>query len=67
MESFRPALWSVGFVPIIEDGYRDLKILGVEKEITVMSSISIIEKNLPRNIKKRNGQKQSIRTPIPFM
>ena len=39
------------FVEIIEDGYRDLRRLGLEAEITTMSSVSIIEKKLPPDIR----------------
>ena len=42
----------IEFVNIIEDGYRDLKRLGLEKEITTTSSVSIIEKKLPTDLKK---------------
>ena len=39
-------------VDAVEDGYKDLKRLGLEREITTTSSISIIERKLPANIKK---------------
>ena len=42
----------VEFVEIIESGYRDLLRLGLEKEITTTSSISIIEKRLPAVIRR---------------
>ena len=42
----------IEFVNIIEDGYRDLKRLGLEKEITTTSSVSIIEKKLPTDLKR---------------
>ena len=37
---------------MIEDGYRDLKRLGLETEITTPSSVSIIERKLPTDIRK---------------
>ena len=37
----------VEFVDMIEDSYRDLKRLGIEKEITTTSSVSTIESKLP--------------------
>ena len=40
------------FVEIIESGYRDLLRLGVEKEITTTSSVSIIKKRLPADIRR---------------
>lgn len=39
-------------VDAIEDGYKDLKRLGLEREITTTSSVSIIERKLPANIKR---------------
>lgn len=42
----------VEFVNIVEDAYRDLVILGLEKEITTTSSVSIIEKKLPADVRK---------------
>ena len=42
----------IEFINIIEDGYRDLKRLGLEKEITTTSSVSIIEKKLPTDLKR---------------
>ena len=36
----------------VEDGYKDLKKLGLEREITTTSSVSIIERKLPANIKR---------------
>ena len=42
----------VKFVEIIESGYRDLLRLGLEKEITTTSSVSIIEKRLPADIRR---------------
>ena len=41
------------FVTLIEDGYRDLKRLGLETEITTTSSVSVIEKALPPDIKRK--------------
>ena len=43
----------VEFVTLIEDGYRDLKRLGLETEITTTSSVSVIEKALPPDIKRK--------------
>lgn len=43
----------VEFVEIVEDGYRDLKSLGLESEITTTSSVSIIEKKLPADIRRK--------------
>ena len=43
----------VEFVEIVEDGYRDLKRLGLESEITTTSSVSIIEKKLPTDIRRK--------------
>ena len=36
----------------VEDGYNDLKKLGLEREITTTSSVSIIERKLPPEIRK---------------
>ena len=43
----------VEFVDIVEDGYRDLKRLGLESEITTTSSVSIIEKKLLEDIRRK--------------
>ena len=40
------------FITVVEHGYRDLKRLGLEAEITTTSSVSIIERKLPNDIKK---------------
>ena len=40
------------FITTVEDGYRDLKRLGLQSEITTTSSVSIIERKLPNDIKK---------------
>jgi len=40
------------FITVVEDGYRDLKWLGLEAEIMMTSSVSIIERKLPNDIKK---------------
>ena len=37
---------------MLEDGYRDLKRLGLEAEITTTSSVSIIERKLPMDIRR---------------
>ena len=42
----------IEFVNVIEDSYRDLVNLGLEKEITTTSSVSVIEKKLPPDIKR---------------
>ena len=39
-------------IDAVEDGYKDLKRLGLEREITTTSSESIIERKLPSEIKK---------------
>ena len=43
----------IEFVTLIEDGYKDLKRLGLETEITTTSSNSVIEKALPQDIKRK--------------
>ena len=40
------------FITVVEDGYRDLQRVGLEAEITTTSSVSIIERMLPNDIKK---------------
>ena len=42
----------VEFINIVEDGYRDLKRLGLEKEITTTTSVRVIEKKLPADVRK---------------
>ncbi|KAL9953399.1 hypothetical protein ACROYT_G040811 [Oculina patagonica] len=42
----------VELINVIYDGYRDLKRLGLEKEITTTSSMSIIERKLPNDVKR---------------
>ena len=42
----------VEFINVIDDGYRDLRRLGLEKEITTTSSVSIIERKLPNDMKR---------------
>ena len=42
----------IQFVNVIEEGYRDLRNLKLEKEIITTSSISIIEKRLPPDVMK---------------
>ena len=42
----------IELINVVEDGYRDLQRLGLEKEITTTSSVSVIEKKLPTDIKK---------------
>lgn len=41
------------FVTLIEDGYKGQKRLGLETEITTTRSVSIIEKGLPSDIKRK--------------
>ncbi|PFX18047.1 hypothetical protein AWC38_SpisGene17602 [Stylophora pistillata] len=43
----------IELVEIIEEGYRDLKRLALESEITKTSSVSIIEKKLPADIRRK--------------
>ncbi|PFX30350.1 hypothetical protein AWC38_SpisGene4867 [Stylophora pistillata] len=43
----------VELVEIVENGYRDLKRLGLESEITTTSSFSIIEKKLTADIRRK--------------
>ena len=50
----------VEFIGIIEDGYRDLKRLGLETEITATSSVSTIERKVTGRRKKGMG-KASVR------
>jgi len=38
----------VEFINVIDDGYRDLRRLGLEKEIATTSSVSIIEKKIAK-------------------
>ena len=45
----------VEFVVISEDGYRDLKRLGLESGLTTTSSVTIIEKKLPADTFDVNG------------
>ena len=42
----------VEFINVIDDGYRDLRKLGLEKEITTTSSVSIIQRKLPNDVKR---------------
>ncbi|KAL9961368.1 hypothetical protein ACROYT_G030292 [Oculina patagonica] len=42
----------VELINVIDGGYRDLKRLGLEKEITTTSSVSIIERKLPNDVKR---------------
>ena len=42
----------IELINIVEDGYQDLKRLGLEQEITTTSSVSVIEKKLPTDVKK---------------
>ncbi|XP_022806416.1 uncharacterized protein LOC111343493 [Stylophora pistillata] len=43
----------IDFVTLLEDGYRDLKRLGLETEITTTSSVSVTEKALTPDIKRK--------------
>ncbi|XP_068742221.1 uncharacterized protein [Montipora capricornis] len=49
----------VEFVNMLEDGYRDLRRLGLEAEITTTSSVSIIERKLPMDIRREWAQSVS--------
>ena len=42
----------IEFIEIVEGGYRNLLRIGLEREITTTSSVSIIEKRLPPDIRK---------------
>ena len=42
----------VEFINTVEDGYSDLKMLELEKEITTTSSVNVIEKKLPTDVRK---------------
>ncbi|XP_068712869.1 uncharacterized protein [Montipora foliosa] len=44
---------------MLEDGYRDLRRLGLEAEITTTSSVSIIERKLPMDIRREWAQSVS--------
>ena len=45
----------IELVDAVEDEYKDLKRLGLERELTTTSSGSIIERKLPANIKEGVG------------
>ena len=49
----------VEFVNMLEDGYRDLRRLGLEAEITTISSVSIIERKLAMDIRREWAQSVS--------
>ena len=49
----------VDFVEIVEDRHRDLKRLGLESEITTTSFVSIIEKKLPADIRRKWAEMMS--------
>lgn len=42
----------IELINVVEDSCRDLKRLGLEKEVTTTSSVSVIEKKLPTDVKK---------------
>ena len=42
----------IELINVVEDGYRDLKKLGLEKKITTTSSVNVIEKKLPTDVTK---------------
>lgn len=42
----------IEFVELVDNGHRDLLRLGLEKEITTTSFVSIIEKKIPENIRR---------------
>ena len=54
----------IEFVTLIEDGYRNLKGLGLETEITTTSSVSVIEKALPSDIKRKWSERVSSRDSL---
>ena len=43
-------------IDTVEDGYKDLKRPGLEREITTTSSISMIERKLPASIKRERAK-----------
>ena len=43
----------IELINVVERGYRDLKRLGLEKEITTTIPVSVIEKKLPTEVKKQ--------------
>ena len=43
----------IEFVTLVEDGYRDLTRLSLKAEITITSSVSIIEKALSTDIRRK--------------
>ena len=49
----------VEFVNMLEDGYRDLRRLGLKAEITTTSSVSIIERKLLMDIRREWAQSVS--------
>ncbi|CAB4029356.1 Hypothetical predicted protein [Paramuricea clavata] len=56
----------INFVNIVEDAYQDLRRLGLEKEITTTSSVSIIEKKLPNDVRKEWAKLVSFDFPRSF-
>ena len=54
----------IEFVDMLEDGYRDLKRLGLEAEITTTSSVSIIERKLPMDIRREWARTVSLDTSM---
>ena len=42
----------IEFINVIDNGYRDLRGLGLEKDITTTSSVGIIERKLPNDVKR---------------
>jgi len=42
----------IELINVVEDGYIEIKRLGLEKEITTTSSVRLIEKILPTDVKK---------------
>lgn len=49
---------------MLEDGYRDLKRLGLEADITTTSSVSIIERKLPMDIRREWAKTVSLDTSM---
>ena len=51
----------IEFVTLVEDGYRDITRLGLEAEITATSTVSIIEKALSTDIRRKRAEMLSCR------
>ena len=64
----------ISLVDIIERGYRDLELLGLEKEISNTGTVSLIEEKLPRDIRRewskevnKRGSSVDIRNKFPAL